>query len=86
MKSKHGSSIPSAAKKRADEPMRGVCLLLDLGESLDQSRARGITLAEARRRLAKRLAVEGWDAKRIRRAIGATHRRGRPSGQGADSR
>jgi hypothetical protein len=38
---------------------RGVRLLLSLRDSLDQSRARGLSLAEAKRRLAKRLAAEG---------------------------
>ena len=50
-----------AAKKSrpAAELARGARFWLDLRESLDESRAGGISLAEAKRRLDERLAAEG---------------------------
>jgi hypothetical protein len=51
--------VDDAAKKRrqAAELARGARFWLDLRESLDESRARGIPLAEAKRRLEERLAA-----------------------------
>jgi hypothetical protein len=86
MKTKRIASNEASRKKHADELVRGVRLLLDLRESLDQARARGITLAEAERQLARRLAAEGWDAERIRRATGGKPRRARPARRRAGAR
>jgi hypothetical protein len=60
MKTKRVSNAEGGSEKRASRELaRGVRLLLSLSDSLDQSRARGISLAEAKRRLRKRLAAEG---------------------------
>ncbi len=50
-----------AAKKRRDatELARGARFLLDLRESLEEARTRGIPLAYAKRRLDERLVAEG---------------------------
>ncbi len=62
----------SAKKRRQSaELARGARFWLDLRESLDESRARGIPLAEAKRRLDERLAAEGLQ----RPAKRGTHRR-----------
>jgi hypothetical protein len=62
-----------AARKsrQAAELARGARFWLDLRESLDESRAGGISLAEAKRRLDERLAAEGIKRPAKRR----THRR-----------
>lgn len=86
MKTKRVAPSEASRKKHADELVRGVHLILDLREAFDQSVTRGITLVEAERKLAKRLAAEGWDAERIRRATGGKRRRGRPARRRADSR
>lgn len=60
MKTKRVSNVEGGRENReARELARGVRLLLTLRDSLNQSRTRGISLAEAKRRLAKRLAAEG---------------------------
>jgi hypothetical protein len=79
MKTKRIASREAPRKKHGDELVRGIRLILDLREAFDQSVAHGITLAEAERRLAQRLAAEGWDEKRIRRATGGKPRRRRPA-------
>jgi hypothetical protein len=52
--------VPSADTHRTKRPghdlARGMRLLLNLRESLGESRVRGITLADAKRRLVARLA------------------------------
>jgi hypothetical protein len=62
-----------AAKKsrQAAELARGTRFWLDVRESLDESRAGGISLAEAKRRLDERLAAEGTKRPAKRRS----HRR-----------
>jgi hypothetical protein len=58
---KPGVGAQAAAKRNreATELARGVRFWLNLRESLEESRAHGISLAEARRRLDVRLAAEG---------------------------
>ena len=59
MKTKQVPIAKTARKKRAAmELAGGMRLWLNLGDSLRQSRASGITLAEAKNRLAERLAAE----------------------------
>jgi hypothetical protein len=60
MKTKHARTAATARRKRTAVALaRGARFWLNLRDSLDQSRTRGITLAEAKRRLAERLAAEG---------------------------
>ena len=80
MKTKQSPPLEPARKKRAASDLaRGVRFLLNLHDSLDQSRRHGITLAEAKRRLAERLnAGEHRRKSQPRRVTGARRRKSKP--------
>ena len=67
MKAKAISSSDAARKKRALQLAHGTRFWLNLRGSLEESRARGISLDEAKRRLAERLAAEARPRPRKRR-------------------
>ena len=82
MKTKQVRTAETARKKRAAvELARGTRFWSNLRDSLAQSRMRGITLAEAKRRLAERLAEDG-SAPIGKPALGTGRRRPRSSGRG----
>jgi len=58
---------PAKKKRQALEIAHGARFWLGLRSSLDECRARGIPLAEAKRRLEERLAAEGRAQKPQRR-------------------
>ena len=59
MKARAISDDPTRKRREALETARGARFWMNLRTSLDESRARGIPLAEAKRLLQKRLADEG---------------------------
>jgi hypothetical protein len=67
MKSRAITEDAAKKKREALEFARGARFWLNLRSSLDESRARGIPLAEAKRRLEERLAAEGHTKKPQRR-------------------
>ncbi len=59
MKTKQSPPLePVRKKEAASEFARGVRFLVNLRDSLEQSRTHGITLVEAKRQFAKRLSAE----------------------------
>ena len=79
MKTKQSPPSEVVRKKRpASELARGVRFLVSLRESLEQSRTHGISLAEAKRRLAERLGAGESGRKSPRRSNGARRRKSEP--------
>jgi hypothetical protein len=67
MKSRAITEDAAKKKREAVELAQGARFWLGLHSSLDECRARGIPLTEAKRRLEKRLATEGHAKKPQRR-------------------